>query len=273
MMPSAVGLQRWRHVLVLGVLVGAWQVSAVVLGGFVVASPAEPLRSLGEGVRDGWLPTAAWVTVKETVLGYGLAVVTGLSAGILLGRHRFWGEVFDPLIGVLYSIPKVTLYPVFLLLFGLGYASKVAFGWFHGVFPVLIFTAAGIRTVRPVYHKVARTLGMSPWQRFYHVEFPAALPAVLTGLRFGFSLTFLGTILGEMFASKHGLGFELMQATTVHVVPRVFALILVMVALAVLVNGLLVRFEGKMTRHGGPSPATRRGSPSAPREVGFTSTH
>lgn len=268
MMPSAARLERWRHVLVLGVLVGVWQVAAMELGGFVIASPAETLRSLGEGLRDGWLPTATWVTLKETVLGYALAVATGVSAGILLGRHRFWGEVFDPLIALVYSIPKVTLYPVFLLLFGLGYASKVAFGWFHGVFPILIFTAAGIRTVRPVYHKLARTLGLSPWQRFYHVEFPAALPAVLTGLRFGFSLTFLGTILGEMFASKHGLGFELMQATTVHVVPRIFALILVMVVLAVLANGLLVRLEGTVTRQGGPSSAARRASPGAPGDAG-----
>ena len=134
-----------------------------------------------------------------------IAAVAGLWIGVTLGMTRFWGKVFEPVTLSVYSIPKVTLFPIFLTVFGFGLSSKVAFGMFHGIFPILIIAMNATREVSVVHLKVARSLRLSRVQTFRQVIFPSIYPSLLTGLRLGFSLTLLGVILGEMFASRAGL--------------------------------------------------------------------
>ena len=80
----------------------------------------------------------------------------GIAIGLWLGLRRFAGDVADPILGTLYSIPKITLYPIILLMFGLGISAKIAFGVIHGIFPIAIFTMNAVRNVAPVYHRTAR---------------------------------------------------------------------------------------------------------------------
>ena len=107
----------------------------------------------------------------------------GLTLGLWLGFHRRAGEVADPILGSLYSIPKITLYPVILLIFGLGLSAKVAFGAIHGLFPVAIFTMNGIRQVPAVHLKTARVLNLSSWATVSIVLMPAAAAEIAAGLR------------------------------------------------------------------------------------------
>src|SRR5690606_6001946 len=92
----------------------------------------------------------------------------------------------------IYSIPKVTLYPIVLLLFGLGMPSKIAFGAIHGFVPIALFTINAIRNVKPVYLKTGRVMRLTPAQFAWKILFPAALPEIFTGLRLGFALTLVG---------------------------------------------------------------------------------
>lgn len=232
-------------------LILAWEGLALWLGDFVIASPGATLGALGDGWRQGWFAGDLQITLLETGLGYLLAAVSGVWAGFWLGTHRFWGDVMEPVVLGVYSIPKVTLYPVFLFAFGLGISSKVGFGMFHGVFPIIVFTLSGVRQVRPVLLKAGRSLRLTGAQTFRLIVLPSVLPSLATGLRFGFSTTFLGTILGEMFAARHGLGFQLIQATTLHQVPKMFSIILVLVALALVVNGAFMTWERSLSRQSG----------------------
>ena len=152
----------------------------------------------------------AATTARSLRLALLLAYGIGLAIGVWMGAHRLSGAVGEPILVALYSLPKIVLYPVVLLIFGLGISGKVAFGAMHGILPVALLTMGAIRAIPPVYLRAARTLQLSPWQTIVNVLLPAALPEVFTGLRIGFTVTLLGVLLGEMFASKQGLGSMIM---------------------------------------------------------------
>src|SRR5262249_28367291 len=115
-----------------------------------------------------------------------VALVGGLLLGLALGANRLAGEVGEPILSSLYSIPKITLYPVILLVFGLGVSAKVAFGALHGIFPVALFAIGALRNTSPVLIKTARVLRLAPVETVRTVLLPAALPEIITGLRIGF---------------------------------------------------------------------------------------
>ncbi|HWM09301.1 MAG TPA: ABC transporter permease subunit [Solirubrobacteraceae bacterium] len=229
-------------------LIAAWQVTAMLAGDFYVATPGQAADALSDGVSAGWFFESLGATLAATGVGFAIAAVAGLWIGVTLGLVRFWGDVFEPVALSVYSIPKVTLFPIFLTLFGFGLYSKVAFGMFHGIFPILIITMIATREVSPVHLKVARSLRLSRRATFRTVVFPSIYPAVLTGLRLGFSLTLLGVILGEMFASRAGFGYELVQAITLHDMPRIYGIVAVLVVIAFVVNALFLRWEHAVAR-------------------------
>jgi NitT/TauT family transport system permease protein len=120
-----------------------------------------------------------WVHLGETSRAFAgallFAIVIGLSVGFLLGLNRFANEVLEPVLVAVYSIPKITLYPILLLMFGLGMSAKVAFGALHGVIPIALFTINAVRNVRPVLIKSARTMGLGPLATVREILLPAAL--------------------------------------------------------------------------------------------------
>jgi NitT/TauT family transport system permease protein len=173
-----------------------------------------------------------------------IALVGGLLLGLALGTNRLAGQVGEPILSSLYSIPKITLYPVILLVFGLGVSAKVAFGALHGIFPVALFAIGALRNTSPVLIKTARVLRLAPVETARTV----LLPEVVTGLRIGFSATLLGTLIGELFASDQGLGFMLIRAMEAHKVLDIVALTLLLFGFAAIANGLLLVVERRMHR-------------------------
>src|SRR3546814_11202875 len=110
-------------------------------------------------------------------------------------------------------------------MFGLGLSAKIAFGVIHGIIPIVIFTMTAVRNIRPVYLRSIRTHRLTPWQGAVHVLIPATVPEIVAGLRIGFSLTLLGTLLGAMFASQRGFGHLLILAIARKNLPNIYALI------------------------------------------------
>ena len=149
----------------------------------------------------------------------------------------------------LYSIPKITLYPIVLLAFGIGMPAKVAFGAIHGIVPVAIFTLGAVRSLNPVYAKAARVMRLPPTQIARRVLLPAAIPEIFTGIRIGFSLTLIGTLLGEMFASQRGLGYLLIQAIGLHNVKVIMAVTLLLVIVAVAASAALLALDRRLRRN------------------------
>ena len=156
------------------------------------------------------------------------------------------GEVFEPILTALYSIPKVTLYPVILLIFGIHMSAKVAFGTIHGIVPIIIFTMDAVRNIKPVYIKTGRLYRLDPATMARTILIPAAVPEIFTGLRVGFSLTLIGTLIGEMFGSLQGLGFVLMRAIGLHDVKMIMAVTLLLVVFAASINTILLMIDHRL---------------------------
>jgi NitT/TauT family transport system permease protein len=193
-----------------------------------------------------------WRNAAGTGIAFGyaclIALVGGLLVGVAIGSSLLATEVGEPMLGTLYSIPKITLYPVILLVFGLGMPAKVAFGALHGIFPVILFTLGAIKNTRDVYLRTASVLRLTRMQRAWTILVPAALPEIVTGLRIGFSTTLLGTLIGELFASDRGIGFILIRAMEANQVRDIMALTLLLFAFAVTVNTVLLAAEHRMQR-------------------------
>jgi len=188
-------------------------------------------------------------TAKAFAVALGIAISCGVAIGFALGLYRFAGEVGEPVLVALYSIPKITLYPIVLLAFGIGMPAQIAFGAIHGIVPIAIFALGAVRNLNPVYAKAARVMRMPPAQIASHVLLPAAIPEIFTGIRIGFSLTLIGTLLGEMFASQRGLGHLLMQAIGLHNTRMIMAVTLLLVVIAVTVSVLLLAVDRRLRRH------------------------
>jgi NitT/TauT family transport system permease protein len=229
-------------------LLAVWQIVSMIAGASAVTAPVETL-----GYASGLLRTEVFWR-HAAASGYALALasiiamVGGLALGLLLGLSRLAGDVADPMLLTMFSIPKITLYPLILLIFGLGLSSKVAFGVMHGIFPVAIFALNGVRNINPIYLRAARSLSLTPANTALTVLLPAALPEIVTGLRVGFAATILGTLIGEMFASTEGLGFLLVRSLDNHEVAQTLSLALFLFVLAGLANAILLALEKRLRR-------------------------
>jgi NitT/TauT family transport system permease protein len=233
------------------VLVGAlalWQLASLFLGAFVLPAPAATLAKLWTILSSSEFTGHAWETGRAFLSALAMASVAGLAIGLALGAHRLSAEVAEPILVAVYAIPKITLYPVILLLFGLGISAKIAFGVIHGIVPVAVFTMAAVRNIPPVYFRAACAMRLSPLQTASWVMLPAALPGIVSGLRIGFALTLLGTLIGEMFASQRGIGYLLVKAMETNDVATVMALATLLIVLATLISGGLLALNRRLDR-------------------------
>ena len=228
------------------VMLAAWQALYWIVGEVVMRSPLQTFAFAAKFMSTPQFAQHLAETSKAFGLALLIAAVSGLTIGFTLGANRFLSDVFEPMLIALYSIPKITLYPILLLAFGLGMSSKVAFGAIHGVIPIALFTMSAVRNVKRVYLKTGRVMGLSALDMIARIVFPAALPEIFAGLRIGFSLTLIGTLLGEMFASQRGLGFLLMSAIGLHNVDLIMTLTLLLTIFAGSASVLLLAVNQRL---------------------------
>ena len=234
-----------KLLLLLALLV-LWQGLSMLVGHEVLTNPVTTLRKLGNMMSEPSFAGHARETASAFSVALVISLAGGLGIGTLLGAHRLSGEVSEPLLVGLYSIPKITLYPVVLLLFGLGMSAKIAFGALHGIIPVILFTMSAVRNIPQVYLRAGRSMRLTPAQMFTGVLVPASLPEIVTGFRLGFSLTLLGTLIGEMFASQRGIGYLLIKAMESNESGVIIALALLLVVLATGASWLLLALERRV---------------------------
>jgi NitT/TauT family transport system permease protein len=226
----------------------AWILLFQLAGPEALSPPGATFARAGEYLASAQFWPHAVATGLAFAYGCVIALIGGLALGLALGANRLAGQVGEPILSSLYSVPKITLYPVILLVFGLGISAKVAFGALHGIFPVALFTIGALKNTSPALIKTARVLRLTSLETARTVLLPAALPEIVTGLRIGFSTTLLGTLIGELFASDQGLGFILIRAMEAHKVPDIMALTLLLFAFAAIANMLLLAVERRVHR-------------------------
>jgi NitT/TauT family transport system permease protein len=191
--------------------------------------------------------SAVLTSIVEIGTAYGLAIVFGFIIGVAVGSTGFARASFFPIVLLLYAIPQVSLMPLVILVFGLGPASKIAFGFSHGIFPVIVNVIAGMRNVNEVYLRGARSMGASRRDILRHVIFPHMVPSFFVGLRLSMTLTLLGVILAELYVSTSGIGyFARLFAESYNPAP-LFALIGILAAIALAFNGVVRLAERRLT--------------------------
>jgi NitT/TauT family transport system permease protein len=240
-------LQRWGDTAILIVtLLVLWQLAHLWAGDVAMTTPLGTGRHALQTLADPEFWPHVWATMSAFAIAMVLAATGGILVGAVLGYHPLSGEVAEPILVGIYSIPKVTLYPIILLFFGIGVAAEVAFGALHGIIPIALFTMNAVRNIRPVYIRTAQVLRLKPAELLRTVLLPATLPEVFTGLRVGFSLTLIGTLLSEMFGSRRGLGFTLMNAIGLHDMDIIMSLTLLLVLFAGAVNAVMLMVDRRL---------------------------
>jgi ABC-type nitrate/sulfonate/bicarbonate transport system permease component len=179
------------------------------------------------------LPASLWLTVREITAAYALAVAAGLATGLALGMYRVAGRTWGPMLAALYAVPAVVWYPSLMLFFGLDVASKIAFGFLLGFFPITLAVLAGVRQVNPHLVTVARAYGAGTLAVFRRVMLPSMLFTLVGGLRTGLALCVIGVIVGEILGAKAGMGALINHAYGLLRTADYVALVLVTLALVV----------------------------------------
>jgi NitT/TauT family transport system permease protein len=235
-------------ILLVGIFI-LWELIYLVVGDVAMRSPFQTVSFLAKLMRTDDFWEHLENSLGAFAMALTIAVVLGLLIGFSLGLHRLSGDAMEPMLVALYSIPKITLYPIILLAFGLGISAKVAFGAIHGIIPIALFTLSAVRTTRPILIKTGRVFKLSSTEMARSILFPAAVPEIFSGLRVGFSLTLIGTILGEMFAAQHGLGYLLMNAISLYNIDLIMAVTFLLVVFAAAVNTVLLAIDRRL-HHG-----------------------
>lgn len=207
---------------------------------------ASPWQSVMDIVKNGsnWF-NDIMATLSALLYAFIISAVAGTIIGFFIGLSTFWSKVFNPILVALYSLPKVILYPIFLLIFGLTVDGRIAFAISFGIFPIIITCMDATRLVPNIYLKIAKCYRMSFWQKARHILIPSILPMLVVGLRMGFGLCFLGLILSEMFASYDGLGYRLIQYSHLERNSSVLGLFLIITFIATFITYFFLLWQEK----------------------------
>jgi ABC-type nitrate/sulfonate/bicarbonate transport system permease component len=216
----AVLLGLWDAAVRWGVIDATFVPSPAAVAGAVLRIAPEVVSPLGE-------------TLGKTLLAYALSVALGVGAGLVVGSARFLHDVVSPFLVAAYAIPKILVLPWILLALGLGIAPAVAYGALQGFFPICLLVIGGVRDLDRTPILVARSMGARPAQIYRKVILPAALPAVLAGMRLGLVFSLLGVLVVEMFGGIRGMGFLLASLATGFRAPELFAATALVSALSV----------------------------------------
>ncbi len=224
--------------LTLLAVVGAWE----FIGRTGVLFP-ELFPSVLEILQSLWLYISTPIMIPHIQaslyeIGGALAVAAlcGVPLGILWGSRQSWLEVVEPLILYAAVVPKIVIFPIFILFLGIGVQSKLAVGAIAAFFPIALLTIAGMREVKKVYVDVARTVGASPMQIATRVYLPAIAGQVFSGIRIGMGAAVTGALLAETKIAKAGLGFMIVEYYGQFRIADMYSLLLFVFILAALTN-------------------------------------
>jgi NitT/TauT family transport system permease protein len=224
------------RVAILVAALGAWEIIGRTANPALYVPPSAAVPALGRLLALDSYPDLAQhllLTLREIVVAYALAIAAGLGCGFALGVNRLVGRAYGPILAALYAVPAVVWYPSLMLFFGLDAASKIAFGFLLGFFPITLAVLAGIRQVSPQLLVVARAFGAGGVTAFRKVTLPAMLFTLVGGLRTGLALTVIGVIVGEILGSKSGMGSLINHAYGLFRTPDYIALVVVTLVLIV----------------------------------------
>ena len=231
----------------LAVMIGLfalWEIAARVwIDPTFLSPPSRVLASLGDLFDTKGIPAALRITFWELAVAFAISVVIGLAVGLAVGLSRFSNRSLMPIILLLYGTPQITILPLFILYFGIGPPSKIAFGVSHGIFPIIVTIVAGVQNIKPILMTAAHSMGASRWQIFRWVIFPHMIPSFFAGMRLGMTGVLLGVLLAELYVSTAGIGYFTQLFTQAFEPTKLLGLVSVLAAMAIALNEIVRRAE------------------------------
>lgn len=226
--------------IVPAILVAIWWILAIVIPSSVLPTPLESMQGLLTDLETESYRKSIASTVWLLIISWTLSIVVGGLGGFILGLSRFWSSVFSTPLFAIYALPLVTLYPIFLLLFGIGDTTSVVFAFSHGVIPMALMVMAATQNIDENLLRLGESLVLSRWATLRKIVIPALVPTIVTAARMAFGLTVIGLLLAGMISAKSGLGYELVNNIANVRMSRITGQVVFIVVLAV-VPGLLLR--------------------------------
>lgn len=187
-------------------------------------------------------------SLKRSALGFGLALLLALPLGLLLGWFKKFEYYLDALLQTFRQTSILALFPVFILLFGIGEVSKVAIVFWGASWPILLNTISGVKNIDSLLVKSARSMGASQLTIFRTVVLPASIPSILTGVRLSATLSIIVLTGAEMMGASAGLGFLVFDSQAKFRIPEMFAAIATMSLVGLIVNYSIVAIEQRVAR-------------------------
>lgn len=237
--PRASFLSRHRRallgILAVAVFLAAWQAVFLVvpLNPLFITKPSLMLAGLLDMIATGELVDALLASGTPFVLGLAAAAVIGVAVGIVMGWRVRVGYALDPLLTVFYASPLVALAPLVVVFFGVGTGAKTMIVFLLAVFPFIFNACAGTRAVDRLIINVVRSLGGNEKDLYVKVIIPSVLPYIVAAARIAVGRALIGVLVGEFFAASEGIGYAIARFGDLFALDRMFACILVIMAIAV----------------------------------------
>lgn len=246
---AQISLRLWQFGVLIAALV-AWQLvyHFQLLDSVILRSPGQVFGYLRDAIEDGELQDNTWATMQAVVTAFALAGIVGIVAGLTLGLLPRVNQVLSPFLDAVNAMPRIALAPVFIVWLGIGVGAKVALAFSLVVFIVLANTQAGVKSADSEIVRLSWVLGTNRLQLFVKVLLPVAVPSIFAGLRLGLIYALLAVVGSEIIAAQNGLGQRVAYYSSVYKLEAVYGMLLVLAAIAAILNMLMSAAERWLLR-------------------------
>jgi NitT/TauT family transport system permease protein len=233
-------------------LLGAWQIAALVLNNDSFPTALEAIRAIPSILGDKESLINILASLRRMAIGFGVAVAVSIPLGLMMGRSRGVASFFNPLLMVIYPVPKAALMPIIMLWLGVGDVSKTLVIFLGVSLPVIYHSFQGAKAVEEKMLWSGAAMGLSAARRMIRIVLPAALPEILTGCRTGLVLALITMITSEMIARQSGAGNILFNALDMGQYDTVFAMIIIIGAMGIGLDAAFEKMRARLVRWSEP---------------------
>lgn len=238
----------WISALVFVLFLGAWEGFSRLgwISRLFFPAPSKIIGSLLSMIVSGKLMINLFSTLERLGLGFLLGAIPGLVLGLFMGWSPRLRRIVDPFIAAFHPLPKIAIFPIIMVIFGIGELSKIVAIALSTFFPILINSMAGVRQLSPVYFEVTRNYGANLWKTLRRVVIPGSLPSILSGIRVALNLAMVITITVELLSANQGLGVIIWFAWQTMRIEELYASLVVTAVLGILINVILYYLSSKL---------------------------
>jgi NitT/TauT family transport system permease protein len=245
-------VSRSAPLLAVAGLLAIWQIAALILNTDSFPSALEAIRAIPAILSDRGDLINILASLRRMAIGLSLAVILAIPLGLMMGRSRAVASFFNPLLMVIYPVPKAALMPVIMLWLGVGDVSKTLVIFLGVSLPIIYHSFQGAKAVEEKMLWSGAAMGMSAAQRMVCIVLPSALPEILTGCRTGLVLALITMVTSEMIARQSGAGNILFNALDMAQYDTVFAMIIIIGAMGIILDAAFEKLRGNLVRWAEP---------------------